>query len=239
MNEVVSKHGSKSSLILPEGTKVWLNAGSKIYYHKDFTANREVYLSGEAFFDVTHNAGKPFTIHAGPVNIKVLGTAFNVKAYPEDDLVETALLRGSIELTTVADPGRKILLRLNEKISINKTKRDIGKNNALPTGKPSPKEELYSISRMLVYKKDSTLEDIAKMEDKVIFKGETFSELSIKMERWYDVEMIFKNEQVKKIKFTGAFDKQNIVQALQALQFSCNYQFVFSISKNQILISPR
>lgn len=239
-NAVVSRNGSKTSVTLPEGTKVWLNAGSKIYYDNDFTDNRQVYLTGEAYFDVTHNADKPFVIHAANVNIKVLGTAFNVKAYTEDDRVETALIRGSVEISTNDDPERKILLRPNEKISILKSKRNI--DSLLQNNKATKnvaKEEFYVIDRMTIDTKYSSMEDIAWMKDKIIFKSESFSQLAKRIERWYAVTIVFKGESCQGIKFTGELDNLNIVQAMDALGFSCNYKFHYSIEKDQITIKSK
>ena len=238
-NQVASRKGAKTSIVLPEGTKVWLNAGSKIYYNNNFSTNREVFLVGEAYFDVKHDASNPFIIHAANVNIKVLGTALNVKAYPTDDCVETALVRGSVELTTNDDPGRKILLRPNEKISILKLKTVGDTATTMPVVILPKKEELYTISLMQVDKKDNVAEDVAWMQDKLIFKGETFEQLAIKMERWYDVKISFETTGCSKIKFTGAFEKQNIVQALEALSFSCNYKFVYKTDKNIINIKSK
>ena len=77
-----------------------LNAGSTLTMAKDFNEqSREVTLEGEAFFDVSHNPGKPFIIHTTSMNVRVLGTVFNVKAYPADKLAETSLLKGSVEIT--------------------------------------------------------------------------------------------------------------------------------------------
>ena len=233
-NEVSSRLGSKSSLILPEGTKVWLNAGSKISYSKNFIVDREVYLTGEAYFDVKHDPLHPFTIHTYNVNIKVLGTAFNVKAYTDDNFIETSLLRGSIELSTTNDPGRKILLRPNEKITISKV---ISKKTTIASKIDSQTVDApYLITGIVINKKDNTIEDIAWMEEKLLFKGETFEKLAKKMERWYDVTFIFEDAKSKNIKFTGAFHKQSIVEALQVLQFSCNYNFSYTTTKNQIII---
>ncbi len=239
-NQVTSRYGSKTSVILPEGTKVWLNAGSNIYYGNDFISKREVYLVGEAYFDVTHDAKKPFIIHAANVNIKVLGTAFNVKAYPEADQVETALIRGSVEVSTNADPERKILLRPNEKIAIRKVVKEPGLPTAMASA-PSAiiKEELYSITRMQVNQKDSTVDETAWMQEKLIFNGETFGHLAVQMERWYGVVFAFQNETLTKIKFSGVFDNQNIVEALDALAYSSNFKFSYHINKNLVIIQPK
>ena len=119
---LVAPNGSRSKTILPDGSVVWLNAGSKIYYNKDFSGKlREVRLEGEAFFDIQHNIQKPFIVHASDINIKVLGTAFNVKSYPADTSVETTLIRGLVQVTSSNDKqGKPIFLHPNEKIIINK-----------------------------------------------------------------------------------------------------------------------
>src|SRR5437588_18774 len=84
-NEFFTQNGSRTNLVLPDGTRVWLNAGSRITYDKNYGITlREVGLTGEAFFDVAHNSGKPFVIHTARIDIKVLGTRFNVKSYPLD-----------------------------------------------------------------------------------------------------------------------------------------------------------
>ena len=84
-SEISTKNGSKTNVLLPDGTTVWLNAGSKLTYDKTYgNTLREVTLTGEAFFDVVHNAEKPFVIHTSKINIRVLGTKFNVKSYPTD-----------------------------------------------------------------------------------------------------------------------------------------------------------
>ncbi|MEI9806510.1 MAG: FecR domain-containing protein [Bacteroidota bacterium] len=96
---IEAKKGSRSRSLLPDGTTVWLNAGSKLYYDGDFTgATREVRLEGEAFFDVVKQPDRPFVVHTSGIDIKVLGTAFNVKSYPEDKTVETTLYRGIVRV---------------------------------------------------------------------------------------------------------------------------------------------
>ncbi|MBC7866413.1 MAG: FecR family protein [Gloeobacteraceae cyanobacterium ES-bin-316] len=240
VNQVSSRNGAKTSVLLPEGTKVWLNAGSNIYYKNNFLSRREVYLVGEAYFDVVHNEEKPFVIHAANVNIRVLGTAFNVKAYPGEDRVETALIRGSVELSTNDDPERKILLRPNEKIAILKTNAHTGLlTKAAPGVKGLKKEELYNITLMQVNKTDSSLDEIAWMQEKLIFNAETFGSLATQMERWYGVDINFQNEALTKIKFSGVFDNQNVVEALDALAYSSNFQFTYSINKSQVIIQPK
>src|ERR1700738_3910132 len=101
MNVLFTKRKSHSNLQFPDGTLVVLNENSRISYNADYgRPNREITLEGEAYFDVARNPGSPLVIHAGNINIKVLGTSFDVKAYPRDRQVEASLIRGAIELST-------------------------------------------------------------------------------------------------------------------------------------------
>ncbi|HZK64965.1 MAG TPA: FecR family protein [Puia sp.] len=108
--EVVTRNGSKTNLLLPDGTTVWLNAGSRLTYDSLYgNEPREVTLSGEGFFDVVKNPQKPFIIHTGKINIRVLGTIFNVKSYPEEKTIETSLIQGSIEVSFSDSSSKRII----------------------------------------------------------------------------------------------------------------------------------
>ncbi len=99
-NLISTKKGSKTNIKLPDGTTVWVNSDSKIWYADNFNnTTREVWLSGEAFFDVKHDAHHPFIIHTDKINITDLGTAFNVKSYANDPDIETSLIRGKIDVS--------------------------------------------------------------------------------------------------------------------------------------------
>ena len=103
MNEVVIPFGKKSQLILEDGTKVWLNAGSRMAFPTKFTGKkREVFLEGEAYFEVAHNQNLPFMVNTGEIIIKVLGTRFNISAYKTDKLTETVLLEGKVAISEMS-----------------------------------------------------------------------------------------------------------------------------------------
>lgn len=229
-NEIATKAGSRTNIILPDGTKVWLNAGSKLVYNKDFAQNREVSLVGEAFFDVAHQENNPFILSSASIKIKVLGTAFNVRAYPKENKIETSLLRGSIELTTTYDPERKILLRPNEKISISAS-------NSTSASTPNlVKKNIYNIEVLSVNPKIRTINETAWMEEKLVFTSETLKKLAERMETWYGVEIKINDPLLADLKFTGVFDRLNIVEAIQTLQFSCDEKFIYQINKDSIII---
>jgi hypothetical protein len=124
VNETITiraENGTRTSAMLPDGTKIWLNSGSSVLYNKRYnTKIREVFLVGEAYFDVVGNPSKPFIVHANDIDIKVLGTVFNVKSYDTDSSIETTLLKGSVEITNHFNKANKVLLKPNEKIVIQK-----------------------------------------------------------------------------------------------------------------------
>ncbi|HEX3006754.1 MAG TPA: FecR domain-containing protein, partial [Bacteroidales bacterium] len=106
-NEVSSPAGSRSQAVLPDGTKVWLNAGSKIRYPMEFlNGDRQVTLSGEAYFEVSKMKDKRFIVKAGDLAIKVWGTKFNVKAYPEENTIQTTLVEGSVSILNTKENKR-------------------------------------------------------------------------------------------------------------------------------------
>ncbi len=107
MNTLVIPYGSRSVVTLSDGTRVWLNAGSRLIYPSKFVdKSREVFLVGEAFFDVKENKNQPFVVKTIDVQVEVLGTRFNVMAYPEDFAVQTVLEEGSVEIKSNG-AGRK------------------------------------------------------------------------------------------------------------------------------------
>jgi ferric-dicitrate binding protein FerR (iron transport regulator) len=238
-SEVSTKYGSKTKLVLPDGTQVWLNSGSRLTYDKNFGNNlREVVLSGEAFFDVVKNPQLPFVIHASAINIKVLGTAFNVKSYPGEKNIETSLVRGSIEVTFRDRPTEKIILKPNEKLVI-------ANEEAFPSAKPaknlpgiqqtSRPEPIVAVSHLTYQPIDSTVIETSWMEGKLIFRSETFEDLAVRMERWFGVSIRFANIELKEKKITGIFENETIEQALEALQLTV--PFKYAINKKEIIIS--
>jgi hypothetical protein len=99
MGQLIVPYGKSSEIILADGTKVYLNAGSRFVYPEEFQdKNREVFLSGEAFFEVAHDKEHPFIVQTTDIRVKVLGTRFNVSAYPTDDVIETVLTEGKVKL---------------------------------------------------------------------------------------------------------------------------------------------
>lgn len=218
-NEVVTSN-SKSKVQLPDGSTVMLNRQSRLAYNKDFgVGSREISLSGEAYFDITRSESVPLVVTAGPVKIRVLGTAFNVRAYSADSAIETALIRGSIEVSSDDDPERTIRMRPNEKIVFSK--------GALPPSSSADainaedhrlKQSFVQMNRIQPNPTDSTINEIIWLQDKLVFKKEPFYSLAQKMERWYQVKIKFKDRICEQLTLTGSLEKENLTEALDALQ---------------------
>jgi ferric-dicitrate binding protein FerR (iron transport regulator) len=230
-NKVTTEPASKTKIELPDGTQVWLNGSSQLVYNSDNfgQTNREVKLSGEAFFDVVKDQQHPFIIHTGAINITVKGTAFNVKAYPGQKNIETALIRGLIEITTTQDPERKILVRPNEKIIFPAT---LEAYDAVPEKRTD--NPLYTITR-LQPDMHQVLPETVWMNKKLEFNNETFEETAPKLESWYAVTFHFSDEAIKSKRFSGLIEKETLAQTLTAMKLS--YPFHYHITGEEVWIS--
>lgn len=231
VNEISTRPGSKSRVELPDGSIVWLNAGSKLTYNKDFgKEKREVTLNGEGFFDVTKNKEKPFIISTSSINIKVLGTVFNVKAYQDDKQTETSLIHGSIEVTIKNRPSDKIILSPSEKLIVenNITGLDAKIKKASDQIKRTKMPDintLMSINKLLYNPDDSTVAETLWVENKLVFRDEPFSELAKKMERWYNVNIEIEDTRIAQERLNGTLETETITQALEALKETTPFRY--------------
>ena len=180
--------GSEYSIVLTDGTKVFLNAGSEIYYPVAFSGDRrEVGLKGEAYFEVAKDESRPFFVQAGDIRIRVLGTAFNVTSYPERERIETTLEQGRIQITNGKE---QIDVVPGEQVVYNK------KNNLFEVKFIDTK--LYTSWKDGYYKFDQmTLEEI--METLAL---------------WYDLNVFYANAEVKSLEFTGRLRRYDRVERL-------------------------
>src|SRR5699024_2281168 len=123
LNTVTTKAGSKTKIMLPDGTKVWLNADSKLTYPNDFQhiPKREVTLVGEAYFKVKHDAEHPFVIHTKGLTVRDIGTEFNLKAYPDDENSSLSLIEGSVSVSLINDKDKDLILKPGEKVVYHTT----------------------------------------------------------------------------------------------------------------------
>ena len=224
-SEVYTKNGSKTRIQLPDGSLVWLNAGSKLYYKNNFGKElREVELIGEAYFDVVKNAKKPFVIHTATIDVKVLGTAFNVKSYPGEKTTETSLVRGSVEVVVKKRPHEKYILKPNEKIVVL-NELEIKPSKVKRIGTARSEEPLIAIRKLTYSKGDSISVETAWAYNKLSFEDESFLEVAKKMERWYDVNFEFRNTRTEDIRLQGSFINETLAQAMEALKYTNRFNY--------------
>jgi transmembrane sensor len=225
-NTISTKPGSKSKIELPDGTQVWLNADSRLEYSGDFSGKiREVSLSGEAYFDVVKDKSRPFIIHTSTIQIKVLGTAFNVRSYPTDKTTETSLIRGSVEVTLNGQPDRKVILKPNEKVVINNDGAGINNNTVTSPQKKDTAEKLMAVGNVHLDKKDKDVYETMWVKNKLAFDETPFDNMIAEIERWYNVEIIVKNKSLSANTYTVTFENKTLDEVLEGLQFSAHFQY--------------
>lgn len=216
--ETIAPRGQKSQIVLADGTKVWLNSDTKIKYPGNFSKNqRDVYLDGEAFFEVTKNAHQPFIVHTSGVKVKVLGTKFNVKAYPDEDEVETSLFEGNVHLLMNTGPAA------------NPSEKDI---------QPGQSFVYSKTSHQLAANKFPQEEINGWKNNQLIFRDDTFSNLVRKMERWYNVEVVYDEKQFNDRRLTVELYEGERLERLMdilSLALSVNYKY----EKGKIILTPK
>lgn len=207
--------GVRSVIVLADGSKVWLNADSKLQYTKSFDgSSREVALSGEAFFDVTRNPQKPFIIHLSAGKVQVLGTSFNIKAYPGTQKVETSVVTGKVAFIPQkesAAAGDTILLTPNQKAV-----------QTLATGKVTT---VATLSR----------EDRAWTEGKLIFRDAGMGEIAAELERYFGKEVVVLDDAIYTYHLTGSFQNNSAEEILYYL--SKTKPFTYKVTESQIILS--
>ena len=219
MNEVVIPYGKKSQLTLEDGTKVWLNAGSRMAFPTKFTGKkREVFLEGEAYFEVAHNQSRPFVVNTGEVAIKVLGTRFNLSAYKSDKLTETVLLEGKVTVSELSALGflkSETILAPNQKASFDRNDRSIS---------------VISVA-------DADLA-IAWTEGWFKFSQQSLNDVLTKLQRYYNVQFVFDSKFPTNDLISGKLDlKEAVGSVMMALADVADIQY--RIAGNQIYIEKK
>lgn len=206
--QVQTKATEIKTIVLADGSTVKINSRSKLRYPKQFEGdNRNVYLSGEAFFEVKKDAEHPFIVHTEQLDVKVLGTAFDVKAYQNDAFSETTLIRGKVAISLKNNPEQTFTLKPNDKFT-------------LTNGKPA----LSQLTHFDGAGADRILET-AWTNHELIYKNNSFDEIARLFERWYDVKIAFKEPDLKTLKFTGHVDKETVAEALNVLKLIENFNY--------------
>ncbi len=228
ISSVATKNGNRSKIVLPDGSQVWLNAGSNLdYNNSSFNKGlREVSLNGEAYFDVVKNADKPFIIHTKKMDIKVLGTSFNVRSYSDEKFAEAALIKGRIEVT-LKDRDQKIVLNPNEKISVanEEPKAEIKPEKTVLVKSNSVRIPKYEVKEIKPNPTYNIIGEIAWTQNKLYFEDETLEDIGHLIERWFGKKVTIANESLKSVHYTGNFENETMEDVLSYLKLSKSFNF--------------
>lgn len=210
---VKTNAGVRKKIKLPDGSTVWLNGGSLIRYPGSAGEHeRELYLRGQAFFDIKHNERKPFIVKTDHATIKVLGTRFDLVAYPKEEITEAVLTGGSILFTTESDHKQ-----ISKKIS------------------PGQKISLNYLSGKLQVTDVDTAFYASWKEGKLLFRNERFQTVARAMDHKYNINILFLNTSLENKRLSGYLEKESLEEALKALQLTL--QFKYDIKDDTVLIS--
>jgi transmembrane sensor len=211
--EITSPLGSKIYLELPDGSKVWLNHGSRMKFPQKFTGNsRTVELIGEGYFQIAHNEQKPFIVKTGEIQVLVKGTEFNLMAYPNDAVIETTLKSGKLILQREISDGR--IQQIFEM-----------KPNHHVTYLKNEKELKYSVENPDKY--------ISWKDGVLIFRNDPIDDIIKRLSRWYNVDIQLKNQELSKYTYTATFVDESLPQILELLEIAT--PVTYTISKREKL----
>lgn len=232
--EMTTEMGMKTKKRLSDGSVVWLNAGSRLRYPEKFSSGqREVYLSGEGYFEVKASAGHPFIIHTSKMDIQVLGTEFNVRSYDDEDFAETALIRGAVEVA-MKETGNNapVLLKPNQKIIWKKPAAAVSAGVGLKKTADKAVVERQPLST--VSGDSSLIEEVAWINNQFVFYNETLASLSTRLERWYGVKIVIQNPELREFRFSGRANNISIEKLLDILRKI--QPFEYEIRENTVII---
>lgn len=199
-NKLEIPRGGEFCLTLSDGTRVWLNSETSIQYPVAFGAKeRRVFVQGEAYFEVAKDAKKPFTVQFMSSSVTVLGTSFNIRAYPEEKRSQTTLAEGSVRIYS---PGSSMLL------------------------KPGEQAEVSALSGEMV-KQEVEVKNFTSWKDgRFVFEQQPLEDIMRTLERWYDIRVIFKDEGAKRISLSGNMKRYgDFSQVMKMLQMTGDVRF--------------
>ncbi|WP_345955763.1 FecR family protein [Mucilaginibacter sp. PAMB04168] len=214
---------------LADGSVIKLNRNSSLAAIRMSGNSREVTLSGEGYFDIKRDAKRPFTIHTSKMDIRVLGTSFNVCAYPKEKQQQAVLIHGSIKVTLHNKARSVYYLKPNDKLTINTSKN-------FESSLREPNEKVI-LSRLKHYEADEApaVVETAWMSNHLVFRDETFEVLANRLEIRYGTQIVFESEKAKALRFNGTFKTESLQDVLYVLSRTGS-PFTFKIRNGKVYI---
>lgn len=215
-NTLTVPYGKRFNLMLSDGTQVILNSGTSLKYPVQFLklADRQVFLDGEAFFTVAKDSASPFIVSSNELNIRVLGTKFNLSSYPEDQFINTTLIEGSVSVYNSRDTFNSSEASLLE---------------------PGYKAEWNKYNKQILIEEADIAMHTDWLNGKIILRHVPFRNIVKKLERHYNVEIINNNKNLDEELFTASFDIETIDQVFKT--FGQTYEMDYKINNGQIIIN--
>lgn len=227
VHEVVIPKGSKGEVILPDGTKVWLNANSQLKYDGEYgISNRNVSLQGEGYFKVKKNPNLVFAVLASGMKVKALGTTFNVKSYPDESLFTTTLVEGSVKIE-----GKNIDLKLKPKqiFTCNKglIDQDTAPDETIHQNNKKHLEQPQNIEARSPNIVSNINVDVytSWKDNQWIIDSENLSSIAKLLERKFNVTVDIKSKELLNYKFSGTFKKETLEQILDVIRLTAPMKY--------------
>lgn len=206
----IAPKGQKSQVIMPDGTMAFLNSGTILKYDNTFgKRNRNVELVGEAYFEVSHNKELPFIIRANDVEIEVVGTKFNVMAYPEEDFVETTVTEGKVNVRDITGAS-SLYLTANQKATY------------------------YKPTKVLAMKDVNSDPSVSWKDNVLSFDNENFNDVIKKLERWYNVSIIVDGKDSLEDRFTLTIRHESLKEVLDLISLTTRFEYAIKDDKVKI-----
>jgi transmembrane sensor len=225
-NEIIVPVGEKAQAILSDGTHVWINSGSRFKYPVAFgQTSRDVSLQGEAYFDVKKRGKSTFTVNTSDVRIVVLGTAFNVKAYPEDMKTQTTVVRGLVRVESREKGIDPVLIKPNQMA-------------VLKSSSPSEANKMKPVKSLNIENQVNTVVITSWKDQMLVFADETFEDIAVKMERWFNMKIRIEDNQLKQERYTGKFvHNETVYEVLEAIKLTT--PIVYTVKNEEIVIKRK
>jgi len=236
--EVYTPLGARSMIRLADSTQIWLNAGTKITYGEDYgQKTRSMRLIGEAYFKVAKDSLHPFIVKTEGIEIRALGTRFNVKAYPEEKTISATLEEGKIDIRTLnmTEKDDRLLLNPKEKLIYHKETRETDKYTE------SPEEKILPVGKTIKIKDVNILSNVRTelytswKDSRWIIYREPLSTLAPMLERRFNIKIFFGDEQLKNLKFSGIIENETVDQIVSALKLTAPIDY--RINKDTLMLS--
>jgi len=234
--EITTENGQKKEVTLPDGTKVWLNSGTTFKYSDNYAKEyREVFLSGEAFFEVTRDESRTFIVRTDNITIRVLGTRFNVNCYPDLKMVETTVISGIVSLQNDNNKEGNDIVILNklEKGTYLKDQQKI-----LIEKNPAAGEPVKPIGLKKITLNEEETGYISSWKDQSLsFNNETLEEMAVKLQRWFNVSIKIDDANLKSYRYKGKFDNvKSIYQVLEVVKLATPITYEYNEKTKEITI---